>query len=26
MRNRSKFKKLEQNLIEKVYQLFRILL
>jgi len=26
MRNRSRFKKLEQNLIEKVYQLFRILL
>jgi len=25
MRNRSRFKKLEKNLIEKVYQLFRIL-
>jgi len=26
MRNRSRLKKLEQNLFEKVYQLFRILL
>jgi len=26
MRNRARVKKLEQNLIEKVYQLFRILL